>query len=382
MAAAVADQIRRHGALPLDRVLELALYDPRRGFYEAGGRAGGRHGDFLTGPEVGPLFGAVVAQALDTWWRAMGEPDPYVVVEAGAGPGTLCRTVLAAGPACGRALRYVLVERSAAQRRSHAERLRLEDPALAFAPVDPDTEAPVTGSTTGPICVSLAELPRVVGPAVVLANELLDNLPFALAERRGGAWHEVRVDLDPAAEPGGAAGRLVERLVPLAPDRVAMVDSLAPGAADGARVPLQDAARTWLRDALAVAGAGGRVVVVDYAATTAALAGRPQVEWLRTYRGHARGGDLLDGLGEQDVTCEVAVDQLALVRPPTSDTTQADWLRAHGIDDLVAEGRRTWAERAHVGDLGALAARSRIGEAEALLDPAGLGAFRVVEWVT
>jgi hypothetical protein len=64
------------------------------------------------------------------------------------------------------------------------------------------------------------------------------------------------------------------------------------------------------------------------------------------------------------------------------DTTQADWLRAHGIDDLVAEGRRTWAERAHVGDLAALAARSRIGEAEALLDPAGLGAFRVVEWVT
>lgn len=381
MAAAVADQIRRHGPLPLDRVLEQALYDSDGGFYEAGGRAGGRHGDFLTSPEVGPLFGAVVARALDTWWRAMGEPDPYVVVEAGAGTGTLCRTVLAAGPACGRALRYVLVERSAAQRRAHAERLRLEDPALAFAPVDPDTEAPVTGSPTGPICVSLAELPRVAGPAVVLANELLDNLPFGLAERRGGAWHEVRVDLDPAAEPGGAGGRLVERLVPLSPDRVAVIDPLAPGAADGARVPLQEAARAWLRDALAVAGAGGRVVVVDYAATTAALAARPQAEWLRTYRGHARGGDLLDGLGEQDVTCEVALDQLALVRPPTSDTSQADWLRAHGIDDLVAEGRRTWAERAHVGDLPALAARSRIGEAEALLDPAGLGAFRVVEWV-
>lgn len=381
MAAAAADQIRRHGPLPLDRVLELALYDPRRGFYEAGGRAGRRQGDFLTSPEVGPLFGAVVARALDTWWRAMGEPDPYVVVEAGAGTGTLCRTVLAADPACGPALRYVLVERSAAQRRSHAERLRLEEPALAFAPVDPDTEAPVTGSPTGPICVSLAELPRVVGPAVVLANELLDNLPFGLAERRVGAWHEVRVDLDPAAEPGGGAGaRLVERLVPLAPDRAAMIDGLAPGAADGARVPLHDAARTWLRDALALAGAGGRVVVVDYASTTAALAGRPQAEWLRTYRGHARGGGILDDLGEQDVTCEVPVDQLGLVRPPTSETSQADWLRAHGIDDLVAEGRRAWAERAHVGDLAALAARSRIGEAEALLDPAGLGGFRVVEW--
>ena len=370
--AAVAADIRRHGPLPLDRVLDRALYDAAGGFYESGGRAGGRDGDFLTSPEVGALFGAVVARWLDACWHHLGSPDPYVVVEAGAGPGTLARTVLAAGPACSPALRYVLVERSAAQRARHGAALPLEDPALAFAPVDHDTEAPVPEAPTGPICVSLADLPRVSGPAVVLANELLDNLPFALAERRAGAWREVRADVE-----GGA---LVERLVPLDDDRAARLERLAPGAAEGARAPLQAAAGAWLRDALAVAGPRGRVLAIDYATTTADLAARPPGEWLRTYRAHARGGGPLDALGAQDVTCEVAVDQLALVRPPRSDMAQADWLRRWGVDDLVEEARAAWRAAAHAPDLAALAARSRVTEADALLDPAGLGAFRVLEW--
>ncbi len=48
---------------------------------------------------------------------------------------------------------------------------------------------------------------------------------------------------------------------------------------------------------------------------------------------------------------------------------------------LVAEARDTWHERAAIGDLRAMVARSRIGEADALTDPKGLGAFRVLEWV-
>jgi NADH dehydrogenase [ubiquinone] 1 alpha subcomplex assembly factor 7 len=376
--AALAADIRRHGPIPLDQVLERALYDRDGGFYESGGRAG-RQGDFLTSPEVGPLFGAVVARALDAWWADLGSPDPYVVVEAGAGPGTLARTILAASPACAPALRYVLVERSAAQRRLHAQGLPLEDPALAFAPVDPDTEAPVPEAPTGPICVSLADLPRVTGPAVVLANELLDNLPFDLAERRSGTWHEVRVDLETPVT-GGGRQRLVERLTPLDPSRAALLDRLAPDAPEGARVPLQAAASAWLRDALALAAPRGRVVAVDYATPTSALALRPQSEWLRTYANHRRGDAPLAALGAQDVTCEVAIDQLALVRPARTDTSQADWLRHWGIDELVSEARTHWSAHAHAPDLAALAARSRVTEAEALLDPEGLGRFRVMEW--
>jgi SAM-dependent MidA family methyltransferase len=378
VASQVVELVRRHGTVAVDRVVDLALYGDG-GFYATDGSAGRSGADFLTSVEVGPLFGAVVARALDGWWDAMGRPDPFVVADAGAGPGTLCRTVLAAKPACAPALRYVLVERSAALRARHGERIALEGPALAFAPVDPDTERPAAGLATGPICVSLAELPRVAGPVVVLANELLDNLPFGLAERRGGAWCEVRVTQS-AADAAGGGTALSEVVVPLDAERAALLDRLAPDAPDGGRVPLQDAARDWLREAVAVAGPGGRVVCLDYAATTAELAARPQDEWLRTYRGHARGGPWLDGLGAQDVTCEVAVDQLALVRPPVAESTQADWLRAHGLDDLVEEGRRRWEASAAAPDVAALAARSRIVEAAALTDPAGLGAFRVVEW--
>jgi SAM-dependent MidA family methyltransferase len=168
--------------------------------------------------------------------------------------------------------------------------------------------------------------------------------------------------------------------VPLDAGRSGLLDRLAPAAITGARVPTQLAARAWLRDALDVATPQGRVLVIDYATTTVELAERPYDEWVRTYRGHARGVGLLDALGAQDVTCEVAVDQLALVRPPSSDVAQSEWLRSWGIDELVAEGRRVWSERAHAPDLPAIAARSRVGEAEALLDPAGLGAFRVLEW--
>jgi SAM-dependent MidA family methyltransferase len=102
---------------------------------------------------------------------------------------------------------------------------------------------------------------------------------------------------------------------------------------------------------------------------------------VRTYRAHARGDHPLDDPGGQDVTCEVAVDQLeAAAGQPLAARSQAEFLRAHGVEALVEEGRRTWAERAHVGDLDAVRARSRVQEADALLDPAGLGGFRVIEW--
>ena len=264
--AYVLELVRRHGSVSADVVIDAALYGTG-GFYEVGGSAGGRGGDFLTSVEVGPLFGAVVARALDEWWEGMGRPDPFVVVDAGAGPGTLCRTVLAARPECAKALRYVLVERSATLRARHAERIALEEPALAFAPVDPDTEQSAAGLAEGPICVSLAKMPRLSGSCIVLANELLDNLPFGLAECRGGTWQEVRVTDDRDA--------LAEYLAPLDNEAAGALARVAPDAPDGARVPLQRHARRWLQAAFDVAGPAGRVVVFDYCSRTTAGAGGP-----------------------------------------------------------------------------------------------------------
>src|SRR5262249_22293125 len=129
----------------------------------------------------------------------------------------------------------------------------------------------------------------------------------------------------------------------------------------------------WVRDARDC----GMVVAFDYADSTASMASRAPDEWLRTYRGHQRGEQTLRGLGLQDITCDVAIDQLP---KPTRVERQAEWLRRHGLHELGDEGKRVWEERKHLGDLEAMRARSRVNEAEALLDPSGLGGFAVLEW--
>ena len=336
----------------MSEYVNAALYDEREGFYQAGGQAG-RRGDFLTAPEVGPLFGAVMARAIDTWWRDFGCPQRFCVHEWGAGPGTLARAVFAAEPEVLRsgALLWHAIERSATQRAQHLEHLSL------------------VSSATGP------SDPAAVG--VVLANELLDNLGFDLYEHRGHQWFELRIT------EGSGPGEFATVTVPVAqPSPVAEELNALMGtpAPEGVVVARQVAARDWLATALASLQAG-RVVVLDYGDTTAELAARDS--WLRTHVGHS-GGDAnrwLKDPGTCDITVDVATDQLQLVRKADSNRTQAKFLRAHGIDELVAEGKRQWQESAHVGDLSALRARSRIREAEALLDLSGLGAFRVLEWL-
>ena len=298
--------------------MERALYGPD-GFYERGGAAG-RRGDFLTSPEMGPLFAEVLLGAIDTWCQ-----PPFQVVEVGAGAGTLARHLLALRPT----LELVLVERSAALRRHHLD-----------LPVESRPDLP-----PGPI------------RGVIFGNELLDNLPFDLYERREAGWVEVGVeDGQEAVRPAGAIGY---------------------DAPVGARIPIQRRAAQLVADALGRLQAG-RLVLIDYADTTDSLARRPWTEWVRTYRAHHRGGHPIQSPGTQDITVEVAVDQFD--PPPTSNRGQADFLRAHGIDELVAAARATWEERAAIGDLEALKARSRVTEAAALCDPDGLGRFRVLEW--
>ena len=369
LSSLVARRASRFGPLPFDEVVDLALYHPELGFY-ARARGAGRERDFLTSPEVGRLFGAVVARALDEWWGELGRPDPFVVVEAGAGSGALAAAVLAARPRCDGALRYVMVEQSERLRAEQAVRLPLEPASFVLGPSGPDDPelAPQPRTGSGPLAASLAELPAGPFDGVVLANELLDNLPFLLLHHRDGRWHEVRVGYD-----------LAEALVPATPALVAEAHTLAPDVPEDGRIPLQHRAGAWLRAASGCLRRG-RVVVVDYADTTPSMARRPWAEWVRTYRAHGRGGHPLADLGSQDVTCEVAADQLVRVRPPVADRTQAEFLGAHGLDELVSTARQTWEARAAIGDLTALTARSRITEAAALTDPGGLGAFRVLEW--
>lgn len=367
------DRIHREGPVRFDVAVDAMLYGDE-GFFTRGGGAGRDGADFLTSPEVGPLFGALLARAIDAEWERLERPDPFVVIEAGAGRGALAGAVLAAEPACIAALRYVCVERSLALRAAMEEALPIEPAANVFGPVvrgeDPgDDAAAVAGS--GPVVTALDELPLVPVTGMVIGNELLDNVPFRLLERERGSWSEIFVGTDGAS--------LREVLVRAPGGVAAEATRSAPDAQDGARIPLQHGAAEWLRRALGTLQRG-RVVIIDYADTTPSLARRPWTEWVRTYHAHGRGGHPLDRPGAQDVTCEVATDQLARIRRPDRERSQAEWLTEVGIDEVTATARAAWQERAHIGDLEALTHRSRVTEAAALTDPAGLGAFRVLEW--
>ena len=384
LAERIAERIRREGPIPFDRYVDAALYDEDGGFFALGGGAGRAGRDFVTSPEVGILFGALVARFLDRSWIELGRPDPFVVVDAGAGRGRLAADVLRAGPDCARALRYVLVERAAALRAGQRELLTLEPADRAFGPAvrdDPD-EAPRPIEGIGPMVTSLSELPALeLSHGVVVANELLDNLPFRVAERSGGTWAEVRVGN------GNGGGGFAEVVVPASPEVAAAADDVAAEVAvpDGARLPVPTATVDWLA-ACGHVLRRGFLVVLDYADSAASLAARPQHEWLRTYRAHQRGGSPLDAPGTQDITATVPVEHLVTHATRAGfrlaeQTTQAEWLGALGIDDLVDDARGLWRERAAVGDLEALAARSRVTEAAALADPSGLGAHRVFVFV-
>ncbi|MGA0879503.1 MAG: SAM-dependent methyltransferase [Ilumatobacteraceae bacterium] len=327
------------GAIRFDEFMDLALYGDH-GFYTSGVGRAGRRGDFITSPEVGPLFGAVLARALDTWWEELGAPDDFHVYDVGAGPGTLARTVLAAAPRClgGDPGRYVGVEISAAQRTMHPDGI-----------------------------TSLPALPGGTLCGVVLANELLDNVPFRLLVN-DGHWREAWVAVEGSS--------FTEVLVPIDVD----LGTVMLPAVHGARVPWQDRAVTWVEDLRR--RLDGRLVLIDYAvATTAELANRPWREWLRTYAVHGRGAHYLRQVGEQDITADVCLDQLvARVGEPDAVRSQVQFLQRWGIEDLVAEGRRIWQEEASRPGLRAMTMRSRISEADALCDPQGLGGFTVVEY--
>jgi hypothetical protein len=202
---------------------------------------------WLSAPELAGWEG----ETIDRWWQTLRRPDPYVVVEVGAGDGSRARQVLESGPECLTALRLVLVEPHMAA--AHARILTVEPPAFLFPagppdPLDPEPELlPATG--VGPLVTSLSELPVLDGPATVLAMGWLSRLPADHFEWRDNRWWEVRL----AASASG--GGLEEMLVPWEGSEPAA------GAFESTRVVRPVAAIRWLVQALRIAPTGVLAVV-------------------------------------------------------------------------------------------------------------------------
>ena len=333
ISAAIAAALT--SAISFEKFMELSLYS-QNGFYNTIGQAG-RRGDFITSPEVGPLFGAVIAQAIDARWHELGCPNKFTIVEVGAGPGTLARSVFKAGLKSRHAISYIAVESSLAQRDLHPIEVNSQD-----------------------------QMPSEPFVGMIIANELLDNLPFRLFVF-DSQWQEAFVvERD---------GKFLEVLHAVE-DAPAWLPQNPPL---GTRLPVQQQAQKWLASSLDLVEHGS-LTILDYCMTTQIASTKPWRDWLRTYRQHELGGHYLGQPGEQDITSHVMIDQLEVIAKPTSISRQADWLIEHGLNTLVEEGRTYWQAHAAKPDLQAMLMRSRVSESESLCALDGLGNFTVLEW--
>ena len=337
LEARLRERIRAQGPITFAAFMEAALYDPE-GFYAD--LPIGADRDFVTSPHVSPAFGSLLARQLAQCWELLGRPSPFRVVELGAGDGTLARQVLAeaaTAPPLAEAMTYATVERSPAARRALAE----------------------AGILVG---ASLEDTAHVV-----LANELLDNLPFHRLRRRGGGVVEVLVDAGPHG--------FVEVEGPATPEAMGALDrELDPGE----ERPVSPAALE-LVDRIAQTLAPGYAFLFDYGFGE----GEPPGE-VHAYRGHRVSGDVLSEPGSRDITA--AVD-LGAIGSRARHAGLEVWGPIPQREALLGLGMRLWLQgvRRRTEDAEArgdhdesrrlFEARSR---ASILIDEAKLGGLRLL----
>ncbi len=335
---AIAAEIAADGPIGFDRFMELALYGPG-GFYIDPPVGTGDGRAFATNPHVHPVFGQLLAAGLMELWDRVGQPDPFRLTEVGAGDGTLARQLL-------EALADVPIIYTAAER-SPGARVAL-------------------GQIAG--VVAADSLPG--GSHVVLAHELLDNLPFRRVRQTQAGPREIRVGTD--------GDRFVEVLAKrLDRDVEAAAASLVtPG--DETVIPVGLFA---FIDAIAAelgsAGArGGYALLIDYGAE--GHTGGP----VHGYAGHRLVQDVLADPGASDITSGVDFTQLAayaegLGLAAASSVTQRHALSVLGFERWTREELGRQATLLDQRD-GIEAVRTWSGRQAAsfLVDPAGLGRTR------
>lgn len=338
----IADRIRERGPIGFDEYMSAALYDPEDGFFS---RAPvGRH--FVTSAHISPLFGALVTRALHEAWVVLGRPESFRVVEVGAGDGTLARRVLetaATDPGFAKAVQYLAVEQDPRARAG------LEDAGLETA----------------------ATLPREAFVGCVIANELLDNLPFRLARARDGQIFEVCVGLD--------GSDLIEVEVAV-PDDLAR--ALIPPIRPGEERPVSTAVDGFVEELAAVLERG-YAFVFDYGF---ALGEVP--EPVRGYREHRLVPDLLLDPGATDITGPV--DFAAFGRAAQEfgmeihgPVTQREALMALGYQDALDSMRNEQKSLETAGRWReGIQMYSARGQASMLVAPDGLGGLKFAALAT
>lgn len=336
LEALIIERIRAHGPIGVAEFMALALGHPEHGYYMVRDPLGAG-GDFVTAPEISPLFGELVGLWAAMVWAAMGRPDPVRLVELGPGRATLItdfwRAITAQTPTFAAALRLHLVETSPRLRDCQQQML-----------------APLAERCTWHR--DLAEVPS--GPLILIANEFFDALPIEQYERGTDGWHRRLVDLDPA---GG--GLCFSRAGPVPLD---LAPDLAE-AADGALIELCEAGED-LAGAIGrrLARDGGAALIIDYGPARSAPG-----ESLQGVRDH-RFAAVLAAPGTADLSHHV--DFAGLAR-----AARAHGAAVHGpLPQGLFLGRLGAGERAEA--LAAAAperAEAILGAARRLLHPGRMG---------
>jgi SAM-dependent MidA family methyltransferase len=267
------------GWLPFDRLMAIALYEPGLGYYANAlakfGQMPQSGSDFVTAPELTPLFGQALARQVAQALAATGTDEVW---EFGAGTGALALQVIEALALQGQPLRrYTIVDLSGSLRERQRATLAAYVGMLHWADALPE---------------------RMQG--VVLGNEVLDAMPVQLLARVNGAWHERGVALD-------AEGILtwVDRATALRPPLE------VPGEHDYV-TEIHPQAEAFVRT-LADRLHQGAAFLLDY--------GFPEAEYyhpqramgtLICHRAHRSDDDPLSDLGEKDITAHVNFSGIAL----------------------------------------------------------------------
>lgn len=290
LQALIQQQIAGNGgSIPFSRFMELALYAPGLGYYSAGASKFGAEGDFVTAPELGPIFAACVAEALAPVLQQCG-PDARIL-ELGGGTGAFAEVALKrlmeldALPD-----RYAILEPSAQLRERQRERLResLIEPVFELVEW---LDGPFEDDWDG----------------VVFANEVIDALPTPRFALQDGQVYEEHV----VASGDGLARELrpADDFLRNAVRNLGL--RLPQPLPDGYRSEALPQLPYWIQ---AVAGGQrrGAMLFVDY--------GYPRGEYyqpersdgtLRAYYRHRMHADPLLWPGLQDITASVDFTALA-----------------------------------------------------------------------
>lgn len=327
-------EIEQNGLITFARFMERALYEPGLGYYATSNNRATRSGDFLTAPELHPIFGWALARQVAEMWARLGSRPDFVLREYGAGTGALGEGV----------------------REGLARDGSLLADALRYEPVE--TEGRLAG---------VRPSGTIVG--VVLGNELLDALPVHRVARVEGELRELYV--------GWSGGRFVDVPGDLSDQR--LHDRLERDPVplpEGQQAEVSLATADWLAEVHRHLE-HGYVLLIDYGLRQADLrSARRATGTLRAFRGQHVSSDALSGVGRQDITAHVDLDALeadarAAGFEIIGQTTQAEFLMGCGLDEMYQAARATadqdWEP--------ALLLRSALRR---LLDPLQLGTYAVV----